>query len=703
MRPFPIAFERSRSSAVRVAAVSGLLLAAPILSAHLGVQGPYRIALHLGPGSTPYLTGFVPEYEVEGWSRAHWSTRVGSIQLPIAVRGGPLRLSYRFARPLSEPAVVDVDLAGLPLEHFSFPGGRFRVRDVSIPAVLESPLDLTFVVDSADAEGLGLRFDWVRFELGPRARARLKGWAQWTPAAAVLTLWLILLATGWPALRAAALVVPVSGAASFGLLTDPWLTHRLTAELPLALILFGVALALSVRVLKRRALLSTADGPVLAALMTGAFALRVAAVSHPDFYHPDLRTHARFVQVIREAGGDFFAAPAEYVLRHGVWIREAYGREYAFPYSPGFHLPLVPLPLDYDGLVTAMPIAAACWSTVPIAILWMMARRLGLSTTGALLMAFVPTYTSRLTFAFLPSLFGHAVDVGFVYWLSTRLDGPFPRSALLRGSLFISASQLAYVSGLLNVGAFALILVLVLLLKHPSDPRAGRAVATILASGSMLSVLLYYRDFMGMALDLAPRALGAVPGVESLYPIRGFIEVSYERTRSFFGGIYPVLAAAGLWLVARRGNPSALGLGAWAGAYCLLLFGRAKAPDVFLRGHEALFVTPLICLASGEALARLASGGVFRKTLAWTLFLALAAQGLYLQYRSLAANLLPRLTRLSHDPVLQNLYREGRGDILDLLDSFRTLTGIRLLHLRQLQEVKLAEAALVWAAGLDAP
>jgi len=59
---------------------------------------------------------------------------------------------------------------------------------------------------------------------------------------------------------------------------------------------------------------------------------------------------------------------------------------------------------------------------------------------------------------------------------------------------------------------------------------------------------------------------------------------------------------------------------------------------------------------------------------------------------------LPTLRRMAEDA-----YREGSGGILDLLDSFRTLTGIRLLHLRQLENVKLAEAALVWAAGLDAP
>ncbi len=69
------------------------------------------------------------------------------------------------------------------------------------------------------------------------------------------------------------------------------------------------------------------------------------------------------------------------------------------------------------------------------------------------------------------------------------------------------------------------------------------------------------------------------------------------------------------------------------------------------------------------------------------------------------------LTRLERDvvqrtPVLRRMaedaYREGSGDVLDLLDAMRSLKDIRLAHVQQLESTKLAEESVVAAAGLDA-
>ena len=48
-------------------------------------------------------------------------------------------------------------------------------------------------------------------------------------------------------------------------------------------------------------------------------------------------------------------------------------------------------------------------------------------------------------------------------------------------------------------------------------------------------------------------------------------------------------------------------------------------------------------------------------------------------------------------------YREGSGDILELLDAMRSLKDIQLTHVQQLESVRLAEEQLVSAAGLDLP
>ncbi|WP_163864402.1 TolC family protein [Myxococcus eversor] len=57
---------------------------------------------------------------------------------------------------------------------------------------------------------------------------------------------------------------------------------------------------------------------------------------------------------------------------------------------------------------------------------------------------------------------------------------------------------------------------------------------------------------------------------------------------------------------------------------------------------------------------------------------------------------LPILRKMAEDA-----YREGRGSILELLDALRSLKDLRLLHLRQQEAVQQAEAAVLFASGLE--
>ena len=157
------------------------------------------------------------------------------------------------------------------------------------------------------------------------------------------------------------------------------------------------------------------------------------------------------------------------------------------------------------------------------------------------------------------------------------------------------------------------------------------------ALASALSVVVYYRDFVPMALDLAGRALSGESAV-SRYAIGGFWKTAYERTHTFFDGIYPVLAVAGLVTLFRR-VPARPLLLAWLATYFLLLLGRAKVPDVFLHGHETLLVTPLVCLAAGAALRRWWDGGGWGQAAAGVALLALAVQGFLGQWLAVAAQL----------------------------------------------------------------
>jgi len=58
----------------------------------------------------------------------------------------------------------------------------------------------------------------------------------------------------------------------------------------------------------------------------------------------------------------------------------------------------------------------------------------------------------------------------------------------------------------------------------------------------------------------------------------------------------------------------------------------------------------------------------------------------------------PDLRRMAEDA-----YREGRSDILDLLDASRSLKDLQLLHIHQLEITKEAEEDVIAAVGLDAP
>jgi outer membrane protein, heavy metal efflux system len=79
------------------------------------------------------------------------------------------------------------------------------------------------------------------------------------------------------------------------------------------------------------------------------------------------------------------------------------------------------------------------------------------------------------------------------------------------------------------------------------------------------------------------------------------------------------------------------------------------------------------------------------------------AQAVYVRQRETLRNIeqemvdrIPALRRMAEES-----YRGGSADILDLLDSFRSVKEIRLTHLAQREAVKLAEASLIAVAGLE--
>jgi hypothetical protein len=616
-------------------ALGALLL--PIVAAAVGPLRPRPVRLNLGPGDGPYIEGFAAQYEIDDKVGTHWTTYHAAIRLPVRATG-PAVLRYRYARVFPQTAQVTVGGPAGVLETFEARGGVYQERAVPWPAST-GPVVVRVDVDSHERQDRGLRLDWVRLEPLGGTRFRLSPSAWWAaPVLAVLFGALLALA-GWSPMVAAGGAALVGAILAAGLLADPWIVHRMLRGVPLALALFGAAGVGLGRWLVRRGRVEPGTLRTLTALGLAAFLVRAAAVGHPDFYYPDLRTHARLVEFVARGGLGFFVHPSHAIEEHGVWFTGAYGRKYAFPYTPAFHLPFAALSLPYDTRIVAMKLFAVALSIVPLPLSWAVARRWGIAPLGAALLAVVPTYTSRLSFAFLPALLGHAVDLGFIAWMAARLGGAIDRATWLRGAGWVAACQLAYVSGVINTGALVAALALLALPVARRAPRDAIAVALMGAAGALVAFLLFYRDFLPMVQDVAARA-AAGGAAASRYPVQSFLVVAYARTRDFFDGVYPVLAALGFVLLWRRGEAHARWIAsAWGAAYVLLLLGRAKLPDLFLHGHETLLATPLVCLLAGEALAASwARGGAGRAAAAAALAV-LAAQGLAWQWRAIADQL----------------------------------------------------------------
>ena len=612
-------------------------MAAPALAALLGASGPARIDLNLGPGDAPYVRGFTPEYEIDEKVATHWTSYHASVELPLTLRG-PIRLAYRYARVLPETAQVEVRLAGRPIDHFTCRGGRFEERASSAGALPATPARLEFEVDSHDRRNLGLKLDWVRFEVGEGGWLALSGAARFRPALVVALVLLMLRCAGLSLRTAAWLASPAALAASLTLLWRPWLMHQLCTGVPETLALVGLPAILVARALTERGRIEPRSLRNVACLGLAAFLMRATVLNHPAFYYPDLRTHARYARGLREMGGEALLRPADLVKGFGIWKTESGEGEKVFPYPPSFHVPFALLGRGLDETVTAMKLWAVALSVVPLVLLWALARRLEASVLGVVLMLFIPTYTSRLSFAFLPALFGHAAEAAFLYWLAGHLAATGQsRRALLQGALFASACQLAYVSGVINVSILLGILGLVTAILPPASLRRAAGIVGMGLFSSLLSFALYYRDFLPMAFDVLPGVAGGA-ATASRYPAQPFLAVVAARTHDFFGGVLPALALAGLVILLARGRGRGLLL-AWGASYFVMLLGRAKLPDLFLHGHETLFVTPLVCLAAGEALLSLWRLGRIGRVAAASGLLFLAYQGLALQWQALAAQL----------------------------------------------------------------
>ena len=631
-----------------------LLVALPLpalFAAHAGARGPLVVRLNVGPGDAPYITGFASDYEIAAGTALQWSGNASRIALPLAIEG-PAELVLRFGPPRGGEALIELALGSRPLESFTCCERQaFQKHRTRVDAALPTPVELDLRVTSPRAGALGLLLDWVELDLRRDTRVFLSGRARFRPAALVAVVALLLVLAGFGPLASAALVAPLALALALGLRLDPWLVHRLLTWLPESLLAFGlIATALS-RALLRRGLLSPTGARLALAVALAAFTLRATCVNHPDYYHPDLMSHARRTQVLREGGPEAWLSPARYLgleqaplpagqasgrTKIGLYLYRIGDALYPLPYTIAPYLPVAALPLGYDDTITAIRLLGAAASALPIVLVAALARALRAPEWGAVLFAVAPTAVVELSLASVPALVGHCFDVALLVFLAARVLELAAPASVWRGALLLAVCQLVYVSSPIT-SSFLLATLAALAFALPGlGPRVGWAALRILALGSALAILLYYRHFVPGALAAVRAALASPTSTRP----SGLGGGRLDGSLVFFAlPLLLGLALVGAVRLAAGADATRAVLAASFFSLLLVALLRLRVPVVFGYVHLALAATPLLCVTAASGLQAIGTRKPHGPWIAALLASALFAQGAVLQAQAFLTTL----------------------------------------------------------------
>ncbi len=610
-----------------------LLFLAPFLAGLWGAGGPIAATVKMGPNTGAYLTGASPEYEIEGLQATRWTSYDTTLALPLTVAGGPLEVSYRFARVLPQTAVVDVLLDGRQIDRFSCRGGVFQTRTAHLSAVGTVPLELRFKVDSHDRRNLGLKLDWVRLSAGPGSRMRLRGSALWLAPLLAVALLALLRFAGHSLAASALLAAPVSLAAVVGLWLDPFAFAHIALRTALAAGLLAAALAVALR--------RVPGGRWVMVIVVLGYLVKGAGLFHPSSFYPDYQHNRRYALAVAESTGSLAERSRVAQREIGVaYPRFIAGKDYAFAYSPLAYVPLAVFG-DPDTIEDAFRQASLLAVALEaVLVFWLahtlvLARRprdgepatapaeLGvLPVTAALLAILLPSNYSRLLLAMNATLFGHVWDVCLVLAVLFYLLRPERRLRLLPVALFALLSLLTYISSLFTVSA---LLCFVAILER----RHALRLLLILAGAAGLTVAWLYAPFVReFVTEILPAVLGGAhmataPGVPT------GPGAALHRIDLFFGVAYPALSLAGLVLLRRRLDARAFHvLAAYGLAFLLLVALRAFGGGLFRDLKEVTFVGPLVAVLAATAIVDLGARGRSGRAAAVMIVIGLAWFGL---------------------------------------------------------------------------
>jgi hypothetical protein len=282
----PAVSRRLRTGALL--AVAAAALAFPLLAVRVA-RPPL---LNLGPNDQDVTRGFREDWERDGRTRFHWTTRASTVRFPFRLHGEGHVLRMRVRRHFVEPATVTLIERGRVFARFDIaadPKTPYRVLEFALPPLdARAPLEIEIHSVSVSERPLGLAIDWIEivpsrpFSLLTRTRLALLAMALAGMAAVLLAGGGLRLATG--------LGLATALAGAWGVAADAVASERIVREGWAAYVVVAAVACGILRWPRARRALSVDPGAwtgALVALVLAALAIRLVIVLHPGFYYPD--------------------------------------------------------------------------------------------------------------------------------------------------------------------------------------------------------------------------------------------------------------------------------------------------------------------------------------------------------------------------------------------------------------------------------
>lgn len=616
----------------------GIALLLSLATLAVAFQMPGDIFVDFGPNDRLYVQGFRSDFENDEPTIIHWTTNQAQIELPFYISGS-FRLFLRYKRHIASPAQVRLFRENELLDQFEVPQQDFVVDARALDDVNLSRARLRLLTQSEDPRPLGLALDWM--SLNPSRQATIVPiFDVWIGVLGLLCLTYLVARVGLSSARAGLWALGVTWLLMLAaiLFHKLWLPH-VVLTIGLRYTLF-VGAFLAIFAWRRRRPGSVLSQPVVGwALLVVYFAtlIRVGVLFHPDYYYPDVRTHAKFVYAIWNEGlGGFLLNHIENQHRHLLGLQLVGGRWLAFPYPPILYLVVYPftrlqLPVEeWMTLIMIFIVGAEALLLVGLSAKLGLSHRVG--AVAAALHASSRLVAFRLAVASYAALFGHFIDLLAIYFLivyherltRTRYGAGF--AALVFLSLMSYAGS-ALVLGLF-VPAAALGVVWLAPKKTEGTRPLARAMLVWSLTGALSAVTLFY-------LQYVPELLGSGAGGTdeqaselislSVTPIAAWRMAAY-RLQLFLGPAIAALFVAALIVASLRNlaegrNEDSLGSKTLTSLTRALVFASVTTflglnflrsglgeTHIFQFTKDVLVVLPLVCILFAHYITRLWQG-----------------------------------------------------------------------------------------------